>query len=234
MTRSHLHEVPTPAQTSTPDPEAEPARDLWQERVAIIGRIDAALEALPSGSSTAIEHIGTRDGKSLGVVVAYDRSHGGRNSRTDLHGLDELNIQGTVHGSEETEQTTFPMYRIRHTIPNTDSGWLEPHYEISAADPEGQDGYKPVALVMQSILHTKEGPTFSGSPKIGGYADLFTDSIEQLSPTELAELQETGLYVNPEAQAKFTEVQTIMELVVAQSQVSPDQPTLPLDFTVAA
>lgn len=93
-----------------------------------------------------------------------------------------------------------------------------------------------MALVMQSILDSPKrggGKIYEGSPRIIA-GNPFVERTAQLQPSELAELQETGLYFDPDAQAQFDEVQTIMELVVAQANVSPDQPTLPLDFVIRA
>ena len=168
---------------STPHLNVDPARNLGQEgREAIVGNIPAALDALPAGSSSVIEHFGTREGKSFGLAITHERilstSASGRIG--DRDGYRVLSIQGTVSGDEGQGPTTFPMYRVTQAHPGTDSKWLQPHYEISTANPEAQGGYAPVALVMQSILARKDGDVYEGSPRIGGWSDMFQDSVGQL------------------------------------------------------
>jgi hypothetical protein len=129
---------------------------------------------------------------------------------------------------------TFPMCRVTRIVPGTDTGLLRPHYEISVSDPDPRDGYRPVALVMQSILGSADQPKVRGSSRIEGFYELFPSSVEQLSAAEQAELRETGLYSNPSDQSRLAEVHTIMGLIVSQADANADQPALPLPFQSVA
>lgn len=208
-------------------------RDLAAEREKLIGNIPNALDALPAGSSVAIEHITTRDGDSLGINVTNQHVEITRASRARKHPRDEvLIIDGNLTNETGEKSATFPMYKVMRIIPGTDSGYQSPHFDISVAD--GEAGYTPVALVMQSILDRQDETIYRGSPRTSVHGGVFDESVAQLSPEALSELQETGLYVNPDAQAQLDEVNSILDLIAAQAKVSPDQPTLPLSFVAAA
>lgn len=220
-------------ETQKPEHEEEPTRDLLQGRYELFGHIPAVVEALKYDKPVVIEHIGKRESGSLGVTVARHREHSSKRSRTwndqKLNGV--VVVNGTVTQESGEKSEPFPMYRVTQTVPGTDMGFLPGHLEVAVAE---EGGYKPIALVMQSILGTERAPVVKGSPRTSLRNGLFDESKAQLSPEELTELQETGLYVDPDAQAQLTEVQTIMELVAAQATASPDQPPLPLDFITAA
>lgn len=224
---------PQPRELPEPEHEDLPVRDLLMKRYELFGHIPAVVEALKYNEPLVIEHVGKRGGNDLGVTVTREPDHSNAGSRTannpELNGV--LVVNGTVTQRDGNKSESFPMYRVTQTVPGTDTGYLIGHLEIAIAQ---EDGYRPIALVMQSIYGTRKAPVVTGSPRTTPHADLFGESKAQLSSEELTELQETGLYVDPNAQAQLTEVQTIMELVAAQATASPNQPMLPLDFITAA
>jgi hypothetical protein len=213
--------------------DTAPVRELAQERAAIVGKIPEVLQALPAGESTIVNSFGQTDGgRNLDLTVSHKFKRGGDGARMgDRNGFDTLDIAGSETSPAGEAARTFPMYRITRHVPATDMGNMATHYEISVADSDSANGYRPLALVMQSILGSAQKPRYEGSPRTNGYGyGLFEQSTDQLSPTERIELQTTGLFVNPSDEAKLAEVQTISALIITQAGASPDQPTLPIPF----
>jgi hypothetical protein len=212
-------------------PNTAQGRNLLEERQLIIGNIDASLASIPFEDTLNIEHVRRAEEGNLGATITKHQNRGPKGSRTwqDPRFGGVLEINGSVTKDNGEKSEPFPMYRVTGVQPGTDSGYLTPHYEIAVAE---EGSYRPIALVMQSILRTSEEPRVQGSPRIA-YGP-FDESVKQLAPEDLTELKETGIYVDPNARAQLDEVYTIMELGIAQAAVGPDQPTLPLDFAQAA
>lgn len=204
--------------------------DLLQERAKIVASISDAFDSLPVDSRTIIEHAGIRDKKSLALLVTrracskklalgtwHDRKFGG-----------VIEVAGTLTENNGKKSSIFPMYSITACGPGTDGGYLLPHYEIAMTTDEGD---RPVALVMQSILGDRGNPTFSGTHWIDRN---FFDSVKQLPVEGLSDLKNTGIYLGPEADKQLLEIHTILELAIARSSAGPKTPMLPLNFLEAA
>lgn len=221
-------------ETMVADLDPQAARDLASERAQIIGGINDTINTLPIGSDVRLRHVGTRDGRDLGVTVRSRHAYQ-RHAQKTYHKSDfnvSLDITGTTSDQDGQESPEFPLYRVTRVVPGTDTGYLAPHFEVAVA--EGDD-FRPIALVMQSVLGSPESRIYQGSPKVApGYSELFRDGREHLSPEAEAELSETGLFVDPGAQAQLDEVRTILELAVIQDQAAPGQDMLPFDYTAAA
>jgi hypothetical protein len=218
-----------------PNSDTDLIRDLMQERHDIVVGITEALEALPRGRSTKIDFGSLEDGRSFELSVTHQFLRGGPGPRfSDRNGFDVLSITDFLTEPGQEMPAKSPKYIITKHVPGTDMANMDPHYEISVGDSESVDGFRPIALVMQSILGSPSDIKIRGSSRTGTtWSSLFQHSLAQLQPTETAELQKTGLYVNPAEQAKLAEIKTIMALIVSQA-INPDQLVMPVDLQTIA
>lgn len=206
--------------------EANEQRDLVQERYRILGSIPDAFaskenggRALKTDQPVAVEHFSTTDeGESIGATVTRSRFKITNASRA-WTGPDDSRI--AINGHTE-RRGSFPMYNVTAVVPGTDSGYLPAHFVVEAIDEGGEA--TPIMCVMQSPVGVPSRKTR------GSYSSFFNDVIDRMPEVGLAELQETGLYVDPSAKAQLDEVKTILELAIAQQEDPHQHPTLPLDF----
>lgn len=192
-------------------------RQLMERRGKILGNIVAAARIVKGARTheVVVPDYGKNDEESLAPNIRYNSRHG---SISRGPTLENLIINGELERSNGLKQK-LPMYRIGLLTPNTDSGIGKPMYEISVHDPEVKAQYQPLALIEQTILDRDEGPIV----KPYTYLDRDYFGVHgQLSPSEMAELQTTGIYVNPHGEAMLDEVQSILGLMISQQQAHPE------------
>jgi len=215
-----------PKPTQATEAEATGRRNLVQERYQILGNIPDAFASKENGGnaleydkSITIEHFSTtEDGESLGATVARSRFEVTKASRA-WRGPDDSVI--TIDGKTE-KRGSFPMYKATLVVPGTDSGYLPAHFVVESIGDGGES--TPIMCVMQSPVGVPSNKTR------GSYSSFFNDVINRMPEDGLAELQATGLYVDPLAETQLDEVKTILELAIAQQEDPRQNPTLPLDF----
>ena len=176
----------------------------FEKRKQLIGNINLAMDALGRKGSASLEDYADSGDHTLGITVQRHDDYDGY-TRT----ITQLDITGHLASRQSGNAAEVPAYRVTRIDPRTDGGHLKPHYEISAADPSAEGGFKPMALVEQDNGYTH------GSARVS--YDMFKVH-DKLDGPEMKELEETGLFVDSRAGDVFKEVQDILGQVAVSHQ----------------
>lgn len=192
--------------------EQDKARELLDQRGNLTGNIEAFLDAQLNRETVQIPNYEASDGHALDVDITAKNV--GSSNTTHVH---SIQINGKLHNDRLAVQ--MPMYKINKVQVFSDGGTNQPIYEILAADPDQETGYKPLALIEQEIL----GSNTSGTTNLRVYGrpsrDM-KDSHTQLSPLDMQELKKTGIWVDPRGQDMLAEVQDILGQTLSQEQAA--------------
>jgi hypothetical protein len=167
---------------------------LSSRRGSVLGVVPDAFEALAPGKS--ISNL-LEPGTKVTHIFTPWCGKGDAGRKPCRNGRDDLVIERLGEAGEGT-------YRVTRTIPGTDSGTLDPHYEFTVANPNGGPyPFRPLALVMQAYFGIRgEDGGYAGSSQIpckrSSMTGEFVASVCQLTDEQRLILESTGLYVSPE------------------------------------
>lgn len=179
------------------------ANEIFEQKQAVIGNIDEAMDVIGNPGVT-IPSYAEGDGEVMDIEV-YGIGDG------SFRGKHTLNIRAGLERTSGECVNRQQAYRVSRRIPNSDTMFSLPaRYAIEVADPESEDGFKPIALV-------------DGRAESSRHLNGWDFGIEgRLQTEQLDSLTETGLYVDSRSQHLIDEVHVILGLAIA-SQKNAEQ-----------